>query len=53
MLQKLAFSVLAASTLLAPLAHAQYGASVYVRGYVRSDGIYVPGHLRSAPDGNS
>lgn len=26
--------------------------SVYVPGYVRSDGKYVQGHYRSAPDGN-
>jgi hypothetical protein len=25
-------------------------ASVYVQGYIRSDGTYVPGHYRSAPN---
>jgi hypothetical protein len=34
----------------APWVEAQ--GSVYVRPYVRSDGAYVPGHYRSAPDGN-
>ena len=29
------------------------GGDVYVRPYSRSDGAYVEGHHRSAPDGNS
>lgn len=29
-----------------------WGGDVYVRPYVRSDGTYVQGHYRSAPDGN-
>ena len=28
------------------------GGSVYVTGYTRKDGTYVPPHYRSAPDGN-
>jgi hypothetical protein len=31
---------------------ADAGGSVYVRPHVRSNGTYVPGHYRSAPDGN-
>ena len=27
-------------------------ADVYVKGYYRKDGTYVPGHYRSSPDGN-
>ncbi len=37
------------------LAAAAFGASAqstYVNGHTRSDGTYVPGHYRSAPDGN-
>ncbi|HTK30699.1 MAG TPA: hypothetical protein VL332_01955 [Candidatus Saccharimonadaceae bacterium] len=30
-----------------------YGQDVYVRGYTRSDGAYVPAHYRSAPDGDA
>lgn len=29
-----------------------YGQDVYVHGYLRSDGSYVPPHYRSAPDGD-
>lgn len=29
-----------------------YGQDVYVRGYYRSDGTYVPPHFRSPPDGD-
>jgi hypothetical protein len=38
-----------AAVLVPALAFAQ----VYVRPYTRSDGTYVQGHYRSAPDGNS
>ena len=31
---------------------ATQGQDVYVESYVRSDGTYVPGHYRSAPDGD-
>jgi len=37
---------LLAAAMLALTAHAQ----TYVDGYYRKDGIYVPGHMRSAPD---
>lgn len=30
-----------------------YGQDVYVRGYYRADGAYVPAHYRSAPDGDA
>lgn len=30
----------------------KYGAPVYVQGYVRSDGVYVAPHWRTAPDGD-
>jgi len=29
-----------------------YGSDVWVNGYFRADGTYVPGYWRSAPDGN-
>ena len=29
-----------------------FAGDVRVKGYFRSDGTYVPGHYRSAPDGN-
>lgn len=38
----------AAAALIAVTAFAQ----VYVSPHVRSDGVLVPGHWRSAPDGN-
>lgn len=31
---------------------AGYGEDVWVNGYFRSDGTYVPGHYRTAPDGD-
>lgn len=37
-----AFSILAAD--------AAYAQPVYVRPHVRSDGTYVPGHMRTAPN---
>lgn len=32
---------------------AGYGEDVWVNGYYRSDGTYVPGHYRTAPDGDA
>lgn len=44
-MKKLAVLILGAAALSA-------GAQVFVQPYVRSDGTYVPGHMRSAPDHN-
>lgn len=33
-------------------AHIITASDVHVRGYTRSDGVYVQPHVRSAPDGN-
>jgi hypothetical protein len=38
--------------LLALIATAALARDVYVHPYVRSDGTYVQGHYRTAPDGN-
>ena len=51
---RLLLAVLLFSSLLVsfPPSPADAGGSVYVRPHVRSNGTYVPGHYRSAPDGN-
>lgn len=48
MLRSLGLAVVLASIVAAPA----LAGSTYVHSYIKSDGTYVQGHMRSAPDGN-
>jgi hypothetical protein len=43
-------TLIALVAFIAGLATSAVAGDVYVNGYTRSDGTYVPGHHRSAPD---
>jgi len=44
--------LIAACVAFFALASSAYASDVWVNGYLRSNGTYVLGHYRSAPDGN-
>lgn len=48
MLRSLGMAVILAAAVTAPA----FAGSTYVHSYVKRDGTYVEGHMRSTPDGN-